>query len=324
MTASVTVLETGLLTTVQDSGRPGQASLGVGRSGACDRASYRLANRLVGNTDDAPVLEVTLGGLRVRADGDVVIVTTGARCEGAWHHNAPATLRSGDELRLGAPTSGLRTYVAVRGGFDVEPVLGSCATDTLSGLGPDVLTPGAVLAVGTSEVAMPGVDLAPVHDPEDGAVTVLVTPGPRLDWFADRAWTSLVEQSWTVTSDSNRVGLRLEGEALARDRDDELPSEGLVRGALQVPPSGQPVLFLADHPVTGGYPVIGYVADADVDRCAQLRPGQTLLLRETPRSARSAALTTSERRRPRVLRGGQPEPANAGYSQAVPSPSRSR
>ncbi len=281
MTPSLTVLKTGLLTTVQDSGRPGQASLGVGRSGACDLASYRLANRLVGNDEDAPALEVTHGGLRVRADGDLVIVSTGARCEASWHHNAPAILRSGEELALGLPTSGLRTYVAVRGGFNVEPVLGSCATDTLSGLGPKVPSPGVVLDVGTSELPMPGVDLAPVTDPETGDVTVLVTPGPRLDWFADEEWASLVEQSWTVTSDSNRVGLRLEGEALVRKRTDELPSEGLVRGALQVPPSGKPVLFLADHPVTGGYPVIGYVADADVDRCAQLRPGQELLLRET-------------------------------------------
>ena len=128
---------------------------------------------------------------------------------------------------------------------------------------------------------MPGVDLAPVADPGRD-VTVLVTPGPRRDWFADEAWRSLVGQPWTVTSDSNRVGLRLEGEPLERTRSDELPSEGLVRGALQVPPSGKPVLFLADHPVTGGYPVIAYVDDADVDRCAQLRPGQQLLLREAP------------------------------------------
>ena len=281
MTASVTVLETGLLTTVQDAGRPGQASLGVGPSGACDLASYRLANRLVGNPEGAAVLEVTYGGLRLRAGGDVVVVTTGARGGGSWHHNAPTTLRSGDELVLGAPASGLRTYVAVRGGFDVDPVLGSCATDTMSGLGPDVLAPGDVLAVGASDLPMPGVDLAPVTEPEAGDVTVLVTPGPRRDWFPDEAWASLTGQHWTVTSDSNRIGLRLEGDALERNRAEELPSEGLVRGALQVPPSGKPVLFLADHPVTGGYPVIGYVADADVDRCAQLRPGQRLLLRET-------------------------------------------
>jgi biotin-dependent carboxylase-like uncharacterized protein len=287
MTPSVTVLETGLLATVQDSGRPGQASLGVGPSGACDLTSYRLANRLVGNPEDAAALEVTHGGLRLRADGDVVVVTTGARCRGSWPHNAPTTLRSGEELELGPPTSGLRTYVAVRGGFAAEPVLGSRSTDTLSGLGPDVLSPGDVLATGTSQLPSPGIDVAPVSDPEAGDLTVLVTPGPRRDWFTDAALTSLVEQSWTVTSDSNRVGLRLEGEALERNRTDELPSEGLVRGALQVPPSGKPVLFLADHPVTGGYPVIAYVVDADVDRCAQLRPGQNLLLRQATADRRT-------------------------------------
>ncbi|MDQ2757737.1 MAG: biotin-dependent carboxyltransferase family protein [Actinomycetota bacterium] len=279
MTPSVTVLETGPLTTVQDSGRPGQAALGIGRSGACDRASYRLGNRLVGNNDNAAALEVTYGGLRLRADGHVVVVTTGARCASAAPHNAPVSLRSGQVLELGPPLSGLRTYLAVRGGFAVEPVLGSCATDVLSGLGPPVVSAGTVLTVGPSEQPHPGVDVAPVGDPEAGDVTVRVTPGPRRDWFSDQAWASLLEQPWVVTHDSNRVGLRLEGQALARERNGELPSEGMARGALQVPASGQPVLFLADHPVTGGYPVIGYVDDVDIDRCGQLRPGQRLLLR---------------------------------------------
>lgn len=280
MTCSVTVLATGVLTTVQDAGRPGKAALGVGRSGACDRMSYRLANRLVGNPENAAVLEVTFGGLKLRADGDVVVVTTGARCQGSWPHNAPTSLRSGEELRLGPPASGLRTYVAVRGGFAIDPVLGSCSTDVLAGLGPAAVSTGDVLTVGEPEFPPPGIDVAPVADPVQGDVTVLVVPGPRRDWFTDAAWASLVGQAYEVTSDSNRVGLRLDGEPLERARTDELPSEGMVRGALQIPPSGKPVLFLADHPVTGGYPVIAYVVDDDVDRCAQLRPGQTLLLRE--------------------------------------------
>jgi allophanate hydrolase subunit 2 len=108
---------------------------------------------------------------------------------------------------------------------------------------------------------------------------VTVLPGPRADWFGEPGWAALTRQRWTVTSASNRVGLRLDGVPLARLRTGELPSEGMVRGALQVPPAGTPVLFLADHPVTGGYPVIGYVTDADVDRRAQLRPGQGLRLR---------------------------------------------
>jgi biotin-dependent carboxylase-like uncharacterized protein len=279
MTRSLTVLATGPLTTVQDTGRPGQAALGIGPSGACDRASYRLANRLVGNSTDAAVLEVTFGGLHVRADHDVVVVTTGARCEDAWMHNAPATLRSGQELRLGPPAGGLRTYLAVRGGVAVEPVLGSRSTDVLSGLGPPPVSAGDVLAVGEPDQPPSTVDLAPLADPGAGDVTVRVTPGPRRDWFTDEAWATLVGQPYTATSDSNRVGVRLEGASLERARSDELPSEGMVRGALQVPPSGKPVLFLADHPATGGYPVIGYVVDDEVDRCAQLRPGQVLHLR---------------------------------------------
>jgi biotin-dependent carboxylase-like uncharacterized protein len=277
---ALTVLRTGPLTTVQDDGRPGQAALGIGRSGVCDRGSAHLANRLVGNPSSAAVLEVTFGGLAVRAESDLLVVTTGARCDGALAHDSPALLRRGADLRLGPPASGLRTYVGVRGGIDVAPVLGSRATDVLAGLGPEPVGVGDVLPVGAPSEPPPGVDVAAVADPPDGEITVAVLPGPRADWFSDDGWASLTGQSWTVTSDSNRVGLRLDGEPLQRTRTGELPSEGMVRGALQVPPSGTPVLFLADHPVTGGYPVIGYVADlapvSDVDRCAQLRPGQTL------------------------------------------------
>jgi biotin-dependent carboxylase-like uncharacterized protein len=281
-TRALTVLATGPLTTVQDDGRPGQAALGIGRSGACDRASAALANRLVGNPADAAVLEVTFGGLAVRAESDLLVVTTGARCPGA-PHAAPTLLRRGHELRLGAPAAGLRTYLAVRGGIDVPPVLGSRATDVLAGLGPAVVAVGDVLPVGEPTAPPPVVDVAPVADPPDGEVTVAVLPGPRADWFGDAGWAALTGQAWSVTSESNRVGLRLDGAPLDRLREGELPSEGMVRGALQVPPSGTPVLFLADHPVTGGYPVIGYVVDADVDRCAQLRPGQTLRFRSAAR-----------------------------------------
>jgi biotin-dependent carboxylase-like uncharacterized protein len=280
MTGAVTVLATGPLTTVQDEGRSGMASLGIGRSGACDRSSYRLANRLVGNAAGTAVLEVTFGGLALRAERDLLLVTTGARCAGSFAHNAPANLAAGAEMRLGAPAAGLRTYVAVRGGLDVDPVLGSRSTDIMAGLGPPVLSPGDVLPVGTALLPVPGVDVAPVAETDGGEVTVHVLPGPRLDWFTHRAWTTLTGQPYTVTNDSNRIGLRLDGAPLERAGQGELPSEGMVRGALQIPPSGTPVLFLADHPVTGGYPVVGYVRDAEVDRCAQLVPGQRIRFRD--------------------------------------------
>ncbi|MFD2092696.1 5-oxoprolinase subunit C family protein [Blastococcus deserti] len=286
MTRALRVLAAGPLTTVQDAGRPGQGALGIGRSGACDRAVFRQANRLAGNPEDTAALEVTFGGLAVRVEADLLVVTTGARCAGPFPHASPTPLRRGAELRLGPPGTGLRTYLAVRGGIDVPPVLGSRATDVLSGLGPAVVADGDVLPVGAPIRPLPGVDLAPVPEIPGGEVTVAVLPGPRADWFGEAGWAALTGQTWTVTDESNRVGLRLDGTPLERVRGGELPSEGMVRGALQVPPSGLPVLFLADHPVTGGYPVIGYVADepirSDVDRCGQLRPGQTLRFRAAP------------------------------------------
>ncbi|GAA1800261.1 biotin-dependent carboxyltransferase family protein [Planosporangium flavigriseum] len=283
-TAVLEVLSAGPLTTIQDLGRPGHAAWGVGASGAADRRSLRLANRLVGNAEHAAALEVVLGGLHLCAHRAVILALTGARCDATVDgrpvgHNSVLSLRRGQVLRLRTPATGLRTYVAVRGGIDVEPVLGSRSTDVLSGLGPAVVAAGSLLPVGAPPPAFPNVDFAPVPDPPHDEVTLQVTLGPRDDWFTPEARDALLRTSWTVTPDSNRVGMRLSGTALARAVCGELPSEGMVRGALQVPPTGLPTLFLSDHPVTGGYPVIAVVVDADVDRAAQLRPGQTLRFR---------------------------------------------
>jgi biotin-dependent carboxylase-like uncharacterized protein len=279
----LTVLAAGPLTTVQDLGRTGFAAIGVPRSGAADAASAGLANRLVGNDPAAAVLEGTAGGLRVRAERTVLVAVTGAPApvtvDGrAAPFDAPLTLAPGAVLALGVPPVGLRTYLAVRGGIDVPPVLGSRSTDTLSGLGPAPLAPGDRLPVGVLHGEEPFVDVAPVRPPSSGPV-LRVLPGPRREWLDPEAWTALTTQEWTVTADSNRVGLRLAGPQLTRARQDELPSEGLVPGALQVPPDGAPVLFLADHPVTGGYPVLAVVTTADLPAAAQLRPGDSLSFR---------------------------------------------
>jgi len=274
------VLTTGPMTTVQDEGRVGFASWGVPRSGACDRGAYRLGLRLVGNAPGAASLEVTLGGLTVRAVAPVVVAVTGARCPGAaW--NAPTSLAPGQVLRLGAPTEGLRSYLAVRGGVEVPPVLGSRSTCSLSGLGPPRVRDGDVLPIGSSTTDMPGVDEAPVPAPVGGTVVLGVDPGPRRDRFDDGGWSRLLGTTWTVGTDSDRVGVRLGGARLEPAvgwQGVELPSEGVLRGAVQVPPSGELVVFLADCPVTGGYPVLAYLRDpargSDVDRLAQARPGQ--------------------------------------------------
>ncbi|MBT1191763.1 biotin-dependent carboxyltransferase family protein [Rhodococcoides kroppenstedtii] len=277
--ASLTVVAAGPSTTVQDRGRPEWASLGVGRSGAADRWSHDAANRLVGNDVDAATLEVTLGGLVVRTDAALLVALAGAPVP--WFvdgvRQGPGTavvVPAGAEIRLDVAPTGLRAYVAVRGGIDVPRVLGSRATDALSGIGPPPVAAGDVLDVGTDHADEPATDLNPYALPDR---PLRLVPGPRADWFAPDALDHLLGTAWTVTADSNRVGARLTAdEPLRRSRDDELASEGMMPGALQVPPSGMPVLFLADHPVTGGYPVIAVVVAADVDLAAQARPGSVL------------------------------------------------
>ncbi|MDH2430352.1 biotin-dependent carboxyltransferase family protein [Sphaerisporangium sp. TRM90804] len=283
------VLATGPMTTVQDLGRPGRGHLGVGRSGAADRGALRLANRLLANPEGAAALEVTLGGLAARARGDLLITLTGAACPASVvdaagrarpiGHQSVERLPDGATLRLGMPRRGLRTYVAVRGGLAVEEVLGSRATDVLAGLGPDRPEAGSLLPVGPPPAAFPMVELAPAAEAPPGEPVLRVVPGPRDDWFRPGALEALCAEPYEVTMESNRVGMRLRGRPLERSREGELPPEGMVPGALQVPPSGQPTLFLADHPVTGGYPVIAVVRERDVDQAAQIRPGQRVRFR---------------------------------------------
>ena len=283
--SSLEVLAPGPLALVQDLGRHGHLAVGVGRAGAADRASYELGQRLLGNREGAAALEVTLGGLWVRARGDLLVCLTGAVAPGTIDgrqvpYAAPVHLRDGAVLRLAAPQAGLRTYLSVRGGFLTPEVLGSRSTDTMSGLGPAPLAAGDALPVGSAPIAHPSVDQAPVSPPTDGRVTLRVTPGPRRDWFADPA--ALQSISWRTSEHSDRRGVRLTGGFLARVdafADCELTSEGMVRGAIQVPPDGAPVILLNDHPVTGGYPVIGVVRSADVDLAAQLTPGQEVSFR---------------------------------------------
>lgn len=285
MSRSLRVHATGPLALVEDLGRRGLSGVGVGRSGAADRTALRLANRLLANEEGAAAVEVMLGGLDVEVLGEGSwCCVTGAPCpvtvdgrEVGSH--AVFYAGPGARVRLGAPTSGLRSYLGVRGGVEVAAVLGSRSSDVLSGLGPPPLAPGDVLPVG-----LPGsrfTDVGSVAAPDLSHDVVLrAVRGPRDGWVRDV--DVLVSTAWTLTDRSNRVGVRLGGPVVEHARDEQLPSEGVWRGAVQVPPGGEPVLFLADHPVTGGYPVVAVVVDADVDRAAQLRPGDTVRFRWVP------------------------------------------
>lgn len=271
---SLEVLEVGPLVTVQDRGRVGYAHLGVPRAGALDAPAAALANRLVGNDPDDAVLEVLLGGLVLRSDAGCWVAVTGAA-----GHGRAERLPAGGVLRVGRPRTGLRSYVAVGGGIAVEPVLGSRSTDTLAWVGPPRVAAGTVLPVGEPRAAPRPLDVP--HPRRPGELRLV--PGPRDDWFAADALDVLCGSAYAVGADSNRVGLRLDGPALRRTREGELASEGMVLGAVQVPPSGQPVVFLADHPPTGGYPVVGVVDADDLWQCAQLRPGDAVRFTRRPR-----------------------------------------
>ncbi|MFE6038150.1 biotin-dependent carboxyltransferase family protein [Streptomyces sp. NPDC056452] len=278
MSPRLQVVRAGALTTVQDEGRTGWAHLGVPRAGALDGPARRLANRLVGNTPDAAVLETTLTGCAVRLSGtrSVAAVVGGAGCrvtvDGrpvAW--GAPVRVPEGAVLEAGPAVHGLRSYLAFGGGLVPEPVLGSRSADLLSGLGPPVLRDGDVLPLGHGH-GCPPADAVPWP----GAPAELVLPlhlGPRHTWFTGAALRTLTTAAYRVSAQSNRIGLRTEGPALERARDGELPSEGMVLGAVQVPPDGRPVVFLNDHPTTGGYPVVGVVADSALAGAAQAVPG---------------------------------------------------
>jgi KipI family sensor histidine kinase inhibitor len=317
--SAIGVIKPGPLATVQDLGRPGFGHLGVPHSGAADAASLRLANRLVGNADGAAGIELTFGRaafrfpagawvavtgasapvtLETRPAGDAPVAARGAPGRGSGEtatdipRDAGFSVPAGGVVRVGAPTAGLRCYLAVRGGIGVPPVLGSRSTDLRSGLGPAALRPGDALPAGVAAeprpasgggghaaetTALPVALVAPTVMPVAGEPAVLrVVPGPRDDWFEPGALRQLCAGTYVVTPASDRTGLRLDGPALVSARGDQLPSEGVATGALQVPPNGRPILLLADHPVTGGYPVIATVLSADIGLAAQLRPGSTL------------------------------------------------
>lgn len=291
-TPALEVVSPGLQAVFEDLGRPGQARQGVAASGAMDRGALRAANRLVGNAPGQAGIEIVYGGFQVRAHGPCVLAVTGARGDITLRNPAGASwtvpgyqafaMNDGDTLTLGQPGAGIRYYLAARGGFAVDPVLGSCSTDTLARVGPEPLAAGDRIGIQPAgQGAIVGAAETPPDDLPCADIEVVldVVLGPRTDWCDADAVALLSRQAWTVTPQSNRVGIRLQGDApLQRANHAELPSEGTRKGSIQVPASGQPVLFLADHPLTGGYPVIGSVAPWHLDRAAQIPIGARVRL----------------------------------------------
>jgi biotin-dependent carboxylase-like uncharacterized protein len=279
----IEVLATGPQATIQDLGRPGFGHLGVPAAGAADPPSLRLANRIVGNPEQAACVEILLGDLSVRFHLARAFALTGAPAP-AWLDEKPVGwecwqyARAGQVLRVARPVFGLRSYLAVSGGLAVQPVLGSRSTDTLSRLGPPPLEVGVELPFGATTGATTGVAgfaVAQTVRPES-IVFARVRLGPRDEHFAPQAITTLLTHRWVISDASDRIAVRLDGPGLPTRDSGQLPTEGLALGSVQVPPSGQPIVHLANHPPTGGYPVIVVVAQDDVPRLAQARPGTGL------------------------------------------------
>jgi biotin-dependent carboxylase-like uncharacterized protein len=262
------VLAPGFLTTVQDLGRYGWAHLGISASGAADALALRAGNLLVGNTENAAALEMTLTGGEFAFDEPAVVCLTGADLGGGLPRWEAFEVAAGGTLRCGAARGGARGYLCVRGGIHVPAVLGSASTHLLTGTGGfegRALRAGDVLDVGKASVRQPRAGAAVPPIAQNGALRV--TPGPQ----AGAALEPFCQAAWRVAEESNRMGLRLHGPPLAAPAGGML-TEGVPLGAVQLPPGGQPIILFVEHQTTGGYPKIANVVSADFWRVGQLRP----------------------------------------------------
>lgn len=276
---TIRVLKPGLSTTVQDGGRYGYTHLGISPAGAADSLSLRIANLLVGNGEYAPALEMTLLGASLEFEEGAVVAVSGAQCDcKAGQNKVPANeaveIAAGSVLQCGSMTDGARCYLSIRGGLDVPLVMGSASTDVrgqFGGFEGRRLKSGDVLRVGKSratEVRRPAGVLEEVRS----SGPVRVTRGAQNDWFSHEMYAKLLSTPYQVTEQSDRAGLRLQGEAVSPSEKTQLLTDGIPLGAIQVPQSGQPIILFVDQQTTGGYPKIANIITADMHRIGQLRP----------------------------------------------------
>lgn len=295
----ITLLETGVQASLQDLGRHGYMHLGVPTAGAADGFSLRIANLLAGNPEGATAVELTGGGARLRFTAATHIALAGGSAE-VMLDDEPVAMHqtlavpAGAVLEFGRMLTGWRTYLAVAGGIKAATVLGSVSTDTLAGLGPELLERDMELVSGIPSVS-PGFYLrAPTIYARHAMLRVLT--GPHEDWFTGEARQAFVNGEYSASSQSDRTGVRLEGATLERAKPGELPSMGMVTGAVQVPSAGQPIVLLPNHGATGGYPVIAVVIAADLGTLAQLAPGDRVRFTPVSRDDAIEALLAQERR----------------------------
>jgi antagonist of KipI len=288
---SIRVLRPGLLTTLQDHGRHGLQHVGLCPGGAMDPVALALANALVGNEEGEAALEITVIGPELSFEEDTLVAVCGAEFKGAFPHNRPVLARAGTRFNVGRAVRGARAYLAVAGGFAVEPVLGSRSTylpGRFGGFDGRALKHGDELPLRDPGAAARFVRQKKTHDdtvkwsapphtlPDREPILVHVLEGQHFASFDSNAQRAFFDTVWKIAPESNRMGFRLAGPALVRSEQNEILSGPTTLGSIQVPANGTPIALMADHQTTGGYPRIAEIVSADVPRLAQLAPGGTV------------------------------------------------
>lgn len=302
--SGIIVTAPGFLTTVQDLGRPGRAALGVSASGAADPIALRIGNRLVGNVEHAAALEMTLLGGSFRFEADGIFAITGADAKAHVGDRAvppwrPAIVRAGETLSCSGFAGGARGYLCVRGGLAVPLVFGSASTHLLSRMGGyegRPLREGDRLVRGEAFGGAPhtrAVDPSVVPGYRPGA-PFRATEGPQAAWFPSASREALYETEWRVDEACDRMGIRLLGPRIEAKAARELVTEGVPLGAIQLPPSGLPIMLFVEHQTTGGYPKIANVIAADLARLGGLRPRDTVRFEAISFTAARALLREQE------------------------------
>jgi antagonist of KipI len=297
--SKIRVVEAGLQTTIQDLGRLGWAHYGVSASGAADPLALRAANLLVGNTENAAALEMTLKGGAFEFDAPATIAITGSDFGSGLPLWTPVGIAAGQTVRFGATRSGARAYLAVRGGLDVPLVMGSASVHVMTCVGGRPLRAGDTLAIGNAAVRRARQGSAP---PFDTHAPIRVTPGPQADRFAGELYAG----EYTVSEESNRMGLRLRGPTIPSPPGGML-TEGTPLGAVQVPPDGQPIILFVEHQTTGGYPKPANVISADFWRLGQLRPRDPVALELVTMEQALTALRGQEQWLFSLIQSGPPK-----------------
>ncbi len=301
----IRVLDPGPQTTVQDLGRRGYLRYGIPESGPVDRAAFVLANRLVGNPDDAAGLECTLRGARLEMTGSGTLAATGAEMELTVNdREAPrwraVRVRAGDVVRLGPAQSGVRGYLAFAGGVDVPRVLGSRATylrGQLGGYNGRALRKGDELRCGQGPAPRAEWRVRPAAIPRyDAEVVICVILGPQADRFTPNGIAAFLEGPYEMLPQSDRMGARLRGPKVTHSRGHDIISDGIPLGGIQVVGDGQPIVLLVDRQSTGGYTKIATVCSFDIGRVGQVRPGQRLGFREVSVDSAHALLREARSR----------------------------